>query len=303
MLKRISGVLLAASMVVACNKNRTEVVEGVKIQFHNHDDKAKKLKDGDIVTFTAKIYNAADSLLQESPADNPARAMIQPKGGMGFKGSFEDGLRLLALGDSATIHVPVDSLAKGGAQLPPFIKKGTDLKYSVKIIKVQSKAEFEKEMADKAAKDKVEAETRKAQIPALIDAFVKKSGVAFKKTASGLLYAISQPGAGASPKAGDVCKCMYKGTFLDGKVFDESKQPVDMPIGQMIPGFNEALTLMKKGGKATFIIPPAIGYGEAAQGPIPGNSVLVFEVEILDFKAGGNPAMGGMGMDEHGHAH
>jgi FKBP-type peptidyl-prolyl cis-trans isomerase len=47
---------------------------------------------------------------------------------------------------------------------------------------------------------------------------------------------------------------MYVGKFLDGKVFDQSKQPIDMPIGQMIPGFNEALTLMKKGGKATFVI-------------------------------------------------
>jgi FKBP-type peptidyl-prolyl cis-trans isomerase len=59
-----------------------------------------------------------------------------------------------------------------------------------------------------------------------------------------------------------------------------------MPIGQMIPGFNEALMLMKKGGKATFVIPPAIGYGEQGGGPIPANTPLVFEVELIDFKKG-----------------
>lgn len=277
--------MAAASLVVACNKNRVEVIENVKIQIHNHDDKAKKLKDGDIITFTAKIYNSADSLLQESTEANPARAMVQPAGASGFKGSFEDGLRLLAQGDSATIYVPVDSLSKGAQQLPPFIKKGTDLKYSVKILKVQTRADFDKEMAANAQKEKQAAEARKTELPKLIQDYIAKSGKTFKTTASGLYYSITTEGTGASPKKGDVCKCMYVGKFLDGKVFDQSKQPIDMPIGQMIPGFNEALTLMKKGGKATFVIPPAIGYGEQAQGPIPGNSALVFEVEVIDFTA------------------
>ncbi len=286
MFKKLSVVMLAAGLVVACNKNRVEVIENVKIQIHSHDEKAKKLKDGDIITFTAKIYNSADSLLQESPASNPARAMVQPAGASGFKGSFEDGLRLLSLGDSATIFVPVDSLSKGAHQLPPFIKKGTDLKYSVKIVKVQSSAEFDKDMAATAQKEKVAAEERKAKLPELIADYISKSGKTFKTTASGLYYSISQEGTGANPKNGDVCKCLYVGKFLDGKIFDQSKQPVDMPIGQMIPGFNEALTLLKKGGKGTFVIPPQIGYGEQGQGPIPANSALVFEVEVVDFTKG-----------------
>ncbi|WP_044173231.1 FKBP-type peptidyl-prolyl cis-trans isomerase [Flectobacillus major] len=286
MFKKLSVVMLAAGLVVACNKNRVEVIENVKIQIHSHDEKAKKLKDGDIITFTAKIYNSADSLLQESPASNPARAMVQPAGASGFKGSFEDGLRLLSLGDSATIFVPVDSLSKGAHQLPPFIKKGTDLKYSVKIVKVQSRAEFDKDMAATAQKEKVAAEERKAKLPELIADYISKSGKTFKTTASGLYYSISQEGTGANPKNGDVCKCLYVGKFLDGKIFDQSKQPVDMPIGQMIPGFNEALTLLKKGGKGTFVIPPQIGYGEQGQGPIPANSALVFEVEVVDFTKG-----------------
>jgi FKBP-type peptidyl-prolyl cis-trans isomerase len=57
-----------------------------------------------------------------------------------------------------------------------------------------------------------------------------------------------------------------------------------MPLGQMIPGFNEALTLLKAGGKGIFVIPSTIGYGEQARGPIPANSVLVFEVEVMSKK-------------------
>ena len=286
MFKKLSVVMLAASMLVGCNKNKIEVKEGVKIQFHSHDDKARKLKDGDIVSFLIKIKTGSDSLLQEQvDASKPARDMIAAAGQDGYKGSLRDGLRLLSLGDSATIYVPVDSIGKSGQQLPPFLKKGTDIKYTVKILKVQTKAEFDKDMAVEQAKVKASAETRKAQLPQLMADFVKKSGMTFKTTASGLQYAVKTEGTGDSPKNGDVCKCNYVGKFLDGKIFDQNKN-MDMPIGGMIPGFNEALMMMKKGGKATFLIPPAIGYGEQGQGPIPGNSPLVFEVELLDFKRG-----------------
>ena len=171
MLKKLSVVMLAAMALAGCNKNRVEVVDGVKIQFHKHDDKAKKLKEGDILSFLVTVKTGSDSLLSP-PVDpaKPARDMIQPKGQGGFKGSFQDGLRLLALGDSATIYVPVDSLAKSGAQLPPFLKKGTDLKYTVKIVKVQNKAEFEKDMA-------IEQGKAKAQLPQLMADFAKKSEI------------------------------------------------------------------------------------------------------------------------------
>jgi len=286
MFKKLSVAMLAASVLVGCNKNKIEVKEGVKIQFHSHDDKARKLKDGDIVSFLIKIKTGSDSLLQEQiDVKKPARDMIAPAGQDGYKGSLRDGLRLLSLGDSATIYVPVDSIGKSGQQLPPFLKKGTDIKYTVKILKVQTKAEFDKDMAVEQAKVKVDAETRKSQLPQLMADYVKKSGMIFKTTASGLQYTVAKEGTGDSPKNGDICKCNYVGKFMDGKIFDQNKN-MDMPIGGMIPGFNEALMMMKKGEKATFFIPPAIGYGEQGQGPIPANSPLIFEVELLDFKKG-----------------
>ena len=66
---------------------------------------------------------------------------------------------------------------------------------------------------------------------------------------------------------------------LNGKEFDKGAE-VSMPIGQMIPGFNEALTLMKPGSEAVFVIPSSLAYGAEARGPIPANSVLVFELKL-----------------------
>jgi FKBP-type peptidyl-prolyl cis-trans isomerase len=190
----------------------------------------------------------------------------------------------LSIGDSATILVPIDSLAKTvQAPLPPFLKPGTDLKYTVKILKVQSKAEFEKEMAGQAAQAKADAAKLIAQQPAMIDAYIAKSGKKFTKTASGLFASIEKPGQGASPKMGESWMVNYRGTFLDGKEFDKGSN-TEMPLGQMIPGFNEALTLLKAGGKGVFVIPSQMAYGDQGRGPIPANSVLVFEVEVLSKK-------------------
>lgn len=287
MRKQLGLIFSSALLLAACNQNKVEVIDGVKLQIHSHDDKAKKLKDGDIITFDLVIKNGADSVLQDTRKDGkPGKGMIQaPNGAPGsFKGTFENGLRLLSLGDSATILVPIDSLIKSvQAPLPPFLKPGTDLKYTVKITKVQTRAEFEKEMAKEAEVSKAEASKRLAGEPAAIDAYTAKTGKAFQKAASGLRYFIEKPGAGVSPKLGETWSVNYKGTFMSGKVFDEGKA-AEMPIGQMIPGFNEALTLLKAGGKGTFVIPSAIAYGDQARGPIEANSVLVFEIELISKK-------------------
>lgn len=287
MRKQLGIIISAAVLLTACNKNKVEIIEGVKLQMHSHDDKAKKLKEGDIVTFNLVIKNGADSVLQDTRKDGqPGKGMIQPpnNGPGAFKGSFENGLRLLALGDSATILVPIDSLSKSvQSPLPPFLKPGTDLKYTVKIIKVQSRADFEKDMAGEAAKAKQNAAKDLVLQPKLIADYIAKTGKKFQTTASGLYYSIDKPGSGASPKMGETWVVNYRGTFLSGKEFDKGNAS-EMPLGQMIPGFNEALTLMKAGGKAIFVIPSTLGYGEQARGPIPANSVLVFELEVLSKK-------------------
>jgi FKBP-type peptidyl-prolyl cis-trans isomerase FkpA len=102
---------------------------------------------------------------------------------------------------------------------------------------------------------------------------------------SGLVYRSLKDGAGANPKAADVVKVNYRGTFVDGKEFDSSYahgQPISFPLNRVIPCWTEGVQKMKVGGKAKLTCPSAIAYGtHGAGGVIPPDATLVFEVELL----------------------
>ncbi len=103
-------------------------------------------------------------------------------------------------------------------------------------------------------------------------------------TASGVMIQTVKPGAGNSPTDTDVVLVDYKGSLRGGKEFDAG-QRVPFPVQGMIPGFTEALKTMQTGGQYKICIPPAQGYGATANERIPANSVLFFDVTMLDFRS------------------
>jgi len=134
-----------------------------------------------------------------------------------------------------------------------------------------------KESSESAGKNKEEG-------AAFLKANVKKPGV--KTTPSGLQYKVITLGKGKKPKATDKVKVHYKGTLIDGKVFDSSYdrgEPISFGLDGVIKGWTEGLQLMPTGSKFEFVIPSELAYGESPRpgGPIGPNAVLVFEVELL----------------------
>lgn len=111
----------------------------------------------------------------------------------------------------------------------------------------------------------------------------KQSGIL--KTASGLQYQVLKQGTGKAPKATDSVKVNYEGRLLDGTVFDSSYkrgEPVTFPLNQVIKGWTEGVQLMKEGAKYRFFIPARLAYGEAGAPNIAPNSVLIFDVDLLE---------------------
>jgi FKBP-type peptidyl-prolyl cis-trans isomerase FklB len=121
---------------------------------------------------------------------------------------------------------------------------------------------------------------------AFLAANAKKDGV--KTTASGLQYKVLKAGTGKTPGPKDTVKVHYAGTLIDGTVFDSSiarGEPVEFQVDGVIPGWTEALQLMKVGDKFQLFIPSKLAYGASGAGDKIGpNAVLVFDVELLDIK-------------------
>ena len=112
-----------------------------------------------------------------------------------------------------------------------------------------------------------------------------KEGV--QTTASGLQYKVETMGTGAKPVATDTVKVHYRGTLLDGTEFDSSyarNEPISFGLNRVIAGWTEGVQLMPIGSKFMFFIAPDLAYGEGGGGPIPPNSTLIFEVELLDIE-------------------
>lgn len=142
--------------------------------------------------------------------------------------------------------------------------------------------EFDTQMrAKQQALSKAEAEKNLKEGEAFLAENKTKEGVVV--TASGLQYKITTLGTGAKPAVTDKIRVTYKGTNLKGEVFDKSEEPVEFPLGQVIEGWKEGFQLLPVGTKATLYIPANLAYGSFSPSEkIGANSVLVFEVELLD---------------------
>ncbi len=301
-LRNLGKAALLVALVAACGKNRQQVTQnGLKYQIHEQTEGTRKGKVGDILTMHLTLMNDKDSVLRDTHKEGaPFQMLLQVPP---FKGSYEEGLTLLGKGDSATFYVSADSLFTRAMQpLPPGVRKGTDIGIAVKVVNVQSEEEYRKTQA-------AEFEKQKGIDTKIIDNYVAKNNLTGKtqKTESGVYYVVTQPGAGPTPTRGDLVSVQYTGKLLDGKVFDSSLtnpqaggKPVQFPVGvgQVIPGWEEGVMKMHKGEKATLIIPSTLAYGPRGNRGIAPNSVLLFDIELVDIQKGQPGGMGQPGMPQ-----
>jgi FKBP-type peptidyl-prolyl cis-trans isomerase FkpA len=188
---------------------------------------------------------------------------------------------LMGIGDSATIYQPMDSFMR--SFVPKSEQKETEVRFEIVIRRISTSEE------DSKAKQQATA-----MVGRILEAQRKvaegyQSGKLVEKplaTASGLKVYIGDKGAGAPVRRGETIQVHYVGCLINGEMFDNSiskREPMSFPagMGQMIAGFDEGVLLLNHGGKAYFIIPPKLGYGDKARPKIPANSELIFYVEVL----------------------
>ncbi|MBM1106366.1 peptidylprolyl isomerase [Aurantibacter crassamenti] len=174
---------------------------------------------------------------------------------------------------------------EAGQEVVDAIAQGDSIE-TLEIIRVGAEAEkfdglsafqnFEKSKEERISKEK-EAQAKE----------LDKVAAGFDETESGLRYKMIQKGSGAKAEKGQNVSVHYEGSLLDGQVFDSSykrSKPIDfqLGVGQVIPGWDEGISLLQVGDKARFVIPSSLGYGAAgAGGVIPPNATLIFDVELM----------------------
>jgi FKBP-type peptidyl-prolyl cis-trans isomerase FkpA len=267
-------------------------------------DETYKARLGKILALNVEYRTYKDSILFNSRKQQglPMRIELQD---LKVKGGIEEAIAMLQPGDSAIFRFNVDTIfAKSFKQpVPPFMKNkaAADKKEPsfmtmyVKAEKLQTReeatADQQKQMEEQQKKMMAYAEEQLKKDDVILQQYIQKNNLAAKKDPSGIYYVVTKPGTGAMPKQGQTVSVLYKGTLLDGKVFDSSEKmgnkPIDFPlgVGQVIPGWDKGIALLNKGTKATLLIPSSLAYGQRGAGTdIPADAPLRFDVELVDVK-------------------
>ena len=267
---------------IACKKGSVTTEHGYK--FTNHTEKGgTKPQPGETVLLQTYTY-IGDSLMASTQKNygGPREFALFEKDKLPKRvPAIYDACLLMGEGDSATVVEVIDTFLQ--KFIPPALKDAKEVRYEIVLVDIITKEE--KQKAEDAAK--AQFSTVEASIKEMIGSYNAGSlNDKLTTTASGLKVYIVEKGSGAPLKTGESIKTNYYGALKDGTMFDNSYErgePLTFPggLGQMIPGYDEGAMLLNHGGKAYFFIPPALGYGPQANGPIPANSELIFYVEIL----------------------
>lgn len=281
----------STTVVLAQGPSFKKLPSGLEYAMVKDAPGTKFAKEGSMITINIRtILN--DSVLFDSYKMNNNEPVPAQVSKPGFNGDIMEGFTYATEGDSIILRSPVDSIFKN-AQVPPFAKSGDKVTFYIKMVSVKTAEEYKKEQDD-AANKQLNTDDK------LIQDYCKANKIKATKTASGLYYVITQKGSGELAKAGQEITMNYSGFLLDGTGFDsntDSKfghvQPFNFKLGsgQVIKGWDEGIALLNKGAKAKLIIPSPLAYGSRsmpgnANNPkgIPANSVLVFDVEMVDAK-------------------
>lgn len=314
-----AGALSLASFLASCNKSggdfdktksgiEYKIFKSVGGKYERRDvkgdDPTYKDRVGKFMTAYLYYRTGKDSVLEDTRKKFAGSAVPMPLMEVKRKGAPDEAFALLQPGDSAVFRFNADSLFKPqGRPVPGFLKKsGNVIVINVKTDKLISREEEQameqtlqqKMMAEQQKQMQAYAATQNKKDEVVIQEYLKKNNLAAqaKKTPGGVYYIVTQPGAGAQPKPGQMVGVQYRGTLLDGKEFDSSAKsgqgkPFTYPLGrgQVIPGWDEGMAMLSKGAKATLLIPSSLAYGERGSLPaIPANSPLRFDVELVDIQ-------------------
>lgn len=265
-------------LISSCKNSEYKTHEsGLKYRFITEKTSSLKPNIGDVVALKMKFTDSNGSIIEES-----GLFKIQLKEPSHKGGCIEDAISLMSAGDSIIFVLNTYDFYtySRNQEIPENIINTPELTFHLKLVEIIKQEEFEKnkKLADISNKRNEEA---------ILSNYIKQNNIKAEPSLSGMYFIELKKGEGKAPQPGKMVSVHYNGYFLSGEVFDSSYER-DEPfqfyfgIGKVIQGLDEGVSKMKVGGKYKLIIPSYLAYGDQQVGPIPPNSTLVFEIELLN---------------------
>jgi FKBP-type peptidyl-prolyl cis-trans isomerase FkpA len=272
----------------SCDKGGPIKTKGGNTVINHTNNDGPKITNGQTVLISVNTW-LNDSLIQSTQRDNEGPREFTLPDSSAMKGRVPavfEALLLLANGDSATVLQPVDSIMK--RSIPKEFGEVKQIRFELRVVDILTPEKIAQREADEQKKMEG-VKSQGVEVAAIVktaidDYKANKLGDKLQKSASGLEYIVLDKGAGASIKDGDKIPTNYYGVLKsNGTMFDNSFDrggAAPFTVGGLVPGFNEGMKLLNKGGKAILFIPYDLAYGEAANGPIPAKADLVFYIAV-----------------------
>jgi FKBP-type peptidyl-prolyl cis-trans isomerase FkpA len=286
--------LLAALLIVftsACKKGYKTTDDGLSYMYLVDSDTGEVAGEGGYIKFHLQIKTAGDSLINNTyESGRPAEMSIPAPT---YDGCLFGGLAMLKGGDSVQFKVVADSFFTKTVRgsMPDFIKAGEELTITVAVLESKSKESFEKAKADEKAKETQEMQALMAAQTKEMEAVATSKGLKDKLQTlpSGVMYVKLNETNGPLANQGDIGQFFYKGTLLDGTVFDQNiggkAFPVTIGSGGVIAGWLEVVDKIRVGEKWMIFVPSSLAYGAQGSPPTIGpNTPLIFEMELSAVK-------------------
>lgn len=286
MKKTISRIMLAVLAVAcvfsfnACSKYKgykQDKETGIYYKFYIQNKDSVQAQTGDAVSL---MYQLAlkDSILVPMM---PIQELVQESF---YKGDVYAAIRMMHVGDSATFILDADTFFHYMGGENPFDDK--ELYFTFKMTELMPKAEVDAMMQAQEEQYNAYMEQARAAEDSTMREYIAKNKIKVAPTASGLYFISKKAGKGAQAVAGQKVAVHYTGKLLDGTKFDSSydrNEPIEFMLGQgqVIPGWDEGIAMMKEGEKAVLLIPSKLAYGERGNQVIPPCAPLVFDVELV----------------------
>ncbi len=279
---RVFGILFAFLFLFSCMQQEEYLQHesGLQYYFIQENPDGSFAQPGDILTLDFVYRTESDSVLFDSrEIDSQYRMQLNEPSHLG--GSIEDAWALMRIGDSLRCKINALDFYRETRKmdLPESIDPTEYLIFDVKLKGIQTYSDIAKERSE------ARHNTQEAEM-ILLDDYLTKTNTTVEPSSSGLYVVHTEEGAGVAPKMGDRVSIHYVAKKIDMSIFDSSydrNQELVFTVGsgEMIAGLEEGVLQMKEGGRARFIIPSFLAYGEEGYGKLIGPfSTLVFEVEL-----------------------